>query len=241
MHAKKYWIALALAAALLAPSTQASEPMNFHDASQIVAEYKQWMIGANGTGLVIPYDKRDHRSSYNLKGSVIRKFLHYEKQGAGRGINLGWTNNASASTANKNAKWHFSRKSGAKGPILYGESIAISWGDGKEPYIRYASRHVGINLNWSKRPIYEWTLLGGEPQTPVKGGKDWVVIYNLKHNAPLMYFNRTAGGHIGWPDSQVWGLQTVKSLGNVVTKTAVIKALRWGGGKIPTVEVDIKR
>lgn len=70
--------------------------MNFHDASQIVAEYKQWMIGANGSGLVIPYDKREHRSGYNLKGSKIRKYLHYEKQGAGRGINLGGTNNASA-------------------------------------------------------------------------------------------------------------------------------------------------
>lgn len=240
MSTSRNWIALLLAATLVVPGIHASEPLNFHDASQIMAKYKQWMVGANSPGPVLVYNARDHRSNYNLKGSVNRKFLHYEKQGTGRGINLGWTSNASASTANKNSKWHFSRQFNAKGPILYGETIAISWGDGKQPYIRYSERHVGINLDWSKRPVYEWTLLGGEPQTPVKGGQDWLVIYNLKHDAPLIHFDRTAGADIGWPDSQTWGLQTVKSVGNAATKTAVVKAMRWGVKKVPTVEVHLK-
>jgi len=241
MYRAKHWLTLVLAAWLMLPSAQASEPLNFHDASNIVAEYKQWMIGANGSGPVIPHSERDHRSNFNLKGSVPRKFLQYEKQGAGRGINIGWTSNASAKTATKSSQWHFSRKPGANGPILYGESVAIGWGDGKQPYIRYSKRKVGINLDWSKRPVYEWTLLGGEPQTPVRSGEDWLVIYNLRHNAPLIYFDRSVGGHIGWPDSQKWGLQTVKSIGNRVVTNDVVKALRWAVGSVPTVEIDIKR
>lgn len=234
-------LALALTTALLAPSAWASEPLNFHDASKIVAKYKQWMIGANDTGVVIPHSERDHRSNYNLKGSVLKRFLQYEKQGAGRGINIGWTDNASADTATKSSKWHFSREPGATGPILYGESVAIGWGDGKEPYIRYSKRKVGINLDWSRRPVYEWTLLGGEPQTPVRRGEDWLVIYNLRHNAPLIHFNRTAGGDIGWPDSKEWGLQTARSLGNRVVSNDVVKALRWVVESAPKVEIDIKR
>lgn len=233
--------ALVWMAWLIAPGAQASEPLNFHDASNIVAEYKQWMIGANGSGPVIPHSERDHRSNFNLKGLVPKKFLQYEKQGAGRGINIGWTDTASAATATKSSQWHFSRKSGASGPILYGETIAIGWGNGKEPYIGYSKRKVGINLDWSKRPVYEWTLLGGEPQTPVDSGKDWLVIYNLRHNAPLIYFDRSVGGHIGWPDSQKWGLQTVKAMGNRIVTNEVVKALRWAVGSVPTVEVDIKR
>lgn len=235
------WLALALSTLLLAPHAIASEPLNFHDASKIMAEYKQWMIGANGTGPVIPRSERDHRSNYNLKGSVPRKFLQYEKQGAGGGINLGWTDNASAKSADNASRWHFSRKPGATGPILYGESVAIGWGTGKEPFIRYSKRKVGINLDWSRVPAYEWTLLGGEPQTPVRRGEDWLVIYNLRHNAPLIYFDRTVGGDIGWPDSRKWGLQTVQSYANRVVGSDVIKALRWVSEELPTVEVEIKR
>ena len=31
-----------------------------------------------------------------------------------------------------------------------------------------------------------------------------VILYNLKHKMPLMYFDRTRGGDIGWPDSSKW-------------------------------------
>jgi hypothetical protein len=241
MNRTIHCLALVLTTLLLTPGAWASEPLNFHDASQIVDKYKQWMIGANGGGQVIPHSERDHRSNYNLKGSVLKKFLQYEKQGAGRGINLGWTDDASVKSANKNSKWHFSRKSDATGPILYGESVAIGWGDGQEPFIRYSKRKVGINLDWSRRPVYEWTLLGGEPQTPVRRGVDWLVIYNLRHNAPLIYFDRSVGGDIGWPDSREWGLQTIQSLGNRVIASDVVKALRWAADSVPTVEVEIKR
>ena len=69
---------------------------------------KQWVIGANGSGFLYPGSAANsfRRSiiTYNIKGTVLRKFLQYEKQGKWKGINLGWTNNASAKTAKKRAK-----------------------------------------------------------------------------------------------------------------------------------------
>ncbi len=207
------------------------------DASKVMAPYKQWMIGANKTGLVYtsvldgPVDKQ-----YNLKGSAIRKFLQYEKQGTFGGINLGWTDNASARTATESSKWFFTRPYGSYSfvrPIVYGERIAIAWGSKKDPYVKYATRRVGINLDWSKKPAYEWAILGGRPGTDVKRGEEWVIIYNLKHKMPLMYFDRTKGGDIGWPDSTRWGAGSLV-LKNNVTMDDAVKALlmpgAWIGG-----------
>lgn len=108
MNRTIHWLLLALTTLLLMLVAHASESLNFHDANAIVAEYKQWMIGANGTGPVIPHSARDHRSNYNLKGSVPKRFLQCEKQGAGQGINLGWTSDASAKSADESAEWHSS-------------------------------------------------------------------------------------------------------------------------------------
>lgn len=200
MYISKFKLTVLIFFIFLAVNIQASDaiPSKFN--------YKQWMIGANSSGFIYPKSswKGPADRNYNIKGSVIRKFLQYEKQGTARGINLGWTNNASAKTAAKRSKWFFSRKSNSRQPIRYGERIAIAWGKGKKPYIKYAKRNIGINLDWSKSPSYEWTFLGGKTGQAVKKGKDWVIIYNIKHKQPLMYFKRTAGGHIGWPDSKKW-------------------------------------
>jgi len=66
-----------------------------------VSDYLVWMIGANKTGVVnaVLTLRADPKSYYNLKGLQNRKFFQYERQGKGRGINLGWTKNASAQTA----------------------------------------------------------------------------------------------------------------------------------------------
>jgi len=129
-----------------------------------MSESKEWVIGANPGASGYLYTKKKWEGSenynYNIKGLVLRKFLQYEKQGTLGGINLGWTSNASASTGEKRAKWYFTRKSNASGPIKYGETLAIAWG--KAGYIHYASRNSGINLDWSKKPYFQWKILGGK-------------------------------------------------------------------------------
>ena len=79
----------------------------------VPSQYKQWVIGANKIGYIYPkkHGSRSSAKNYNIKGTVLRKFLQYEKQGKWQGINIGWTDNASAKTAIKRAKWFFSRRS----------------------------------------------------------------------------------------------------------------------------------
>lgn len=199
----------------------------FEEACILMAPYRQWMIGANSTGSLYtkPSWNGPATSSYNLKGLINKKFLQYEKQGAAGGINIGWTSNASASTAKKRAKWFFSRMSSSKKPIQYGEALSFAWGGSKSSFLKYSKRTVGINLDWSSKPSYEWTILGGKPGTPVRKGKDLVIIYNIKHQQPLIWFDRTVGGHIGWPDSKTWKEQAWKKVKKHVTLKNAAKAL----------------
>ncbi len=201
--------------------------MSLQDTIKQVAPFKEWMIGANSRGVIDAVVSRSAPPSsfYNMKGLKNKKFLQYERQGVGRGINLGWTNNATASTAHKRSKWIFvprdqSKRVGERDkgasirsrPIRYGEKIAIAWVErrkssgwdtpGKWKFIKYAHRNVGINLDWSNQPSYEWTILGGKPGKPVGRGKDWVVIYNHVNKQPLIYYPRNLGGNIGWPNSK---------------------------------------
>lgn len=211
---------------------QSPEDVRFLKALKLMHPYTQWMIGANKTGAVYtsladgPDSKR-----YNLKGKGVRKFLQYEKQGTFGGINLGWTDNASAKTATGSSQWYFTKPFGAYSfvrPVVYGERVALAWRRGENQYVKYAKRNVGINLDWSKKPSFEWAILGGKPGTDVKRGEDWVILYNLKHKMPLMYFDRTKGGDIGWPDSTRWGTGSLV-LKNNVTMDNAVKALLMPG------------
>ena len=199
-----------------------------------MAPYKQWMIGANKTGFLYP--KSDWNGpasqSYNLKGLENRKFLQYEKQGWAYGINIGWTDNASADTATAKSKWFFSRQSNSKAAIVYGEPLAMAWGNSKNSFIMYGHRTIGINLDWTSKPAYEWAILGGTPGQPVRRGVDHVILYNLKNKQPLIRFNRTKGGDIGWPDSKTWKDQAWDKVKKHVTMENVAKALLLAGGAL---------
>jgi len=191
------------------PSASASDHRRSRVDLSKPSQERQWMIGVGTKGYIYPHPfrKGTYKGAgyYNIKGSVNRRFLYNKHTGTGRGINLGWTDNATANTAVKRAQWFFARKSKGNIPLRYGERVAIGIGKGR-PYIRYAHRYNGINLDWSKAPIYEWQILGGKSGEYVKKGKDWVILYNLKHRQPLIYFHRNkfGGGDIGWSDSRGW-------------------------------------
>lgn len=183
---------------------QTETQKRFAAAAAVMAPYKEWMIGANRTGFVYPNTKTGPVSRrYNLKGTAITKFLQYEKQGTFGGINLGWTKNASARTAIDRGQWIFQRPGGGGAPLVYGELLALGWSKSGKAFLKYSKRNVGINLTWSD-PAYEWTILGGTPGTRVRRGQDLVILYSLGHLMPMMYVDRTKGGHIGWPDSSKW-------------------------------------
>jgi len=96
--------------------------------------------------------------------------------------------------------------------------------------LEYKSREFGVNLDWSSKPVYEWQLLGGPFGQPVNT-RARLAIYNQK--VPwknglgefLIYFDRTVGVDIGWPDSKTWG-DPLTDLATQELKKAVMDELR---------------
>jgi hypothetical protein len=172
------------------------------DAERAASYLKQWMFDPNK-----PHHPLRAKTDFNgpasrntnLKNSMERRFLQWEHQTWG--INLGWTDDASPATAVKVSRWFFTRQDTTH-PIRYGDKVALGYG-GSPSYIHYAHRTVGINLDWSYTPRFEWKLLGGKIGKQVRSG-DWLAIYNTETKQPLIYFDRTVGGDIGWPDSETW-------------------------------------
>jgi hypothetical protein len=192
---------------------QSPADVRFLESLRDMSMKKRWMIGANRTGYVVPKINRGGTANgeYNLKGKDVRKFLHYKKHvvapfgpNAGRrGIDVGWTKNASASTATKRAQWSFRRQfdQAEAVPLVYGERLSLAWGRGKKPYVKYESKSSN-SLFWSSKPALEWAILGGKPGTRVKRGQDWVILFNLKYKRPLKYYDRKFGGDIGWGERE---------------------------------------
>jgi hypothetical protein len=200
------------------------------DVAPLVSKVKQWTIGADGTGPVVSKNRFTDTPahSYNLKNRMLRKFLQHEHQTFG--INLGWTDDAEPETAKQVARWFFPLPDETVRPIRYGERLAL--GNGNQPsFIRYASRDLGINLDWSNSPHCEWKLLGGPTGRPVQRG-EYLAIYNTTTKHFLMYFDRNVGGDIGWEDSKRWGTQLLgeaadllEKYGEDAVRDAVMKSL----------------
>ncbi|MEH6631632.1 MAG: hypothetical protein V7776_12425 [Halopseudomonas aestusnigri] len=165
-----------------------------------VAPLQQWMFNANSTGTVSPSKANLTPIKYSLKNKARRRFLQYEKQKYG--INLGWTDNAAAQTE-KDIRGFAATLPNSQKVLRYGDVVALSWGQ-RKPYLRYKKREWGINLVWAHNPSYEWKVLGGRDGAPVQTGKDWVVLFNMTHAEPMLYFKRGRGANIGWPDSKHW-------------------------------------
>jgi len=174
--------------------------------ADVLEELKQWKVNRPSkpsrllpkSGFGGPADR-----SYTLKNGKVRKFLQHEEQSVG--INLGWTDDAEPSTAAKVARWFFARSGASDKPLVYGETLAIGNG-GSPSFIRNKKRTAGVDLDWSTTPVFEWKLVGGEPGTTIDPA-DYLAIYNEKAGEFLIFFNRTAGGDIGWPSSKTWGEQ----------------------------------
>jgi hypothetical protein len=192
----------------------------------IAEDMKQWVIGVGRSESIFLKRKFDGlpQRNYNLKGLKLNKYLQHEDQRFG--INLGWTDDASANTAAKVSRWFFTREANDDGALRFGETIALANG-GDPSFVRYEERTVGVNLGWSKSPVYEWKVLGGAPNTPVQTGQH-VALFNMKANECLIYFDRNAGGDIGWPTSKRWEDQLealAVKIGKEAAKKAVLAAL----------------
>jgi hypothetical protein len=180
--------------------------MTTSQAAEVVGYLKQWMFDPNNAPhplLAKPgFDGPADRNT-NLKNSHQRKFLQWEEQTFG--INLGWTDDASLATAVRVSRWFFTKPADDPSPILYGQPIALGYGISPS-YIYYAERTVGINLEWSATPRFDWQLLGGKIGQEARSG-DWLALYNETARDCMIWFDRDVGADIGWPSSETWSQQ----------------------------------
>jgi len=191
--------------------------------SDMVEKFKQWVINPNNPGQQVlpkssfggPADR-----NYSLQGTDGPKtFLQHENQTFG--INLGWTDHSDKGTEQKVRRWFFAKN--GDGPIHYGDVIALA--NGQDPsFLENKKRSVGINLEFSKTPVFEWKILGGTIGQPVITGQR-VAIFNMSDGEPLIFFDRTAGGDIGWPSSQTWWDQAER-FGKQALKEAMTEAIK---------------
>ena len=196
----------------------------------LLSAYKQWNVGANGSGPVLSKTsfERPPDRNYSLSNRVVPRFLQYAGQDVG--INLGWTDDASAATGRNVSRWFFAVRDLSLRPVNYGETIALAHGKG-DSFLKYSVRTWGINLSWSRDPVFEWQLLGGRRGQPVQQDR-YLAIYNRKVKRFLVYFDRNVGGDIGWDDSMRWEDQIggvledlVKEFGDDAVRVAVMAAL----------------
>ncbi|MFT4215953.1 MAG: hypothetical protein QM619_02050 [Micropruina sp.] len=204
---------------------QVAAVMASGEVTEVASRLRQWRILLPGTGRVLrqkPEFGVHSDRNFALHGTVLDRYLQNEHQTFG--INLGWTDDATVSTRTKVTRWFVDSAAEGDIPVTYGERVAL--GNGGDPsFIRYARRRSGINLEWSETAAYQWRLLGGVPGTPIKDG-DRVAIYNERAGSDdsdgnfLIYFNRTVGGDIGWPDSKSWWQQLKAELPGIAWSIA---------------------
>ncbi|WP_213956958.1 hypothetical protein [Variovorax sp. dw_954] len=78
--------------------------------SEVAESFRQWkFMTTTPATLVLPKEKFDGLPdrNFSLKNDNAKKYLQYESQTFG--INLGWTDNASPTTAEKVAKFFLNR------------------------------------------------------------------------------------------------------------------------------------
>ncbi|HEV7425582.1 MAG TPA: hypothetical protein VGQ46_04390 [Thermoanaerobaculia bacterium] len=159
------------------------------------------------------YSTDNSGNGYNMHCRTNDRFLTYVKTTAG--ISLGYE-------SSKDHKIHFRVMDGKERPILSGEKVAFGIGGGNA-FLRYAHRTVGINLDWSGNPIFEWLIYSSSANKgePIPTGSP-VAMINEKVQPDadfLVYMDRPGVAHVGWTSSPDWR----KKITNWLTEEAFKK------------------
>lgn len=94
------------------------------------------------------------------------------------GVNLDWDEDGPS-------LWRVEGQAGTQ--IMWGESVALKvWGGG---WLTYGDDNVGVELELSDTPIFEWYIVNGQPGEPMTG-------------ADFALWNRRSGSYLKWGQQQ---------------------------------------
>ena len=185
--------------------------------TEIPAIVQVWKLGG-GSGKVSATNNYKNNHGANLFCTANNKYLTWKKMPVG--INLDFITDASVK------KVHFKLPDGKERPILSGELVAFGIGGG-EAYLKYAARTAGVNLEWSKKAVFEWKLYSGSPGSPIMFGAPLAIVnVKVKPSADFfIYLDRPGMADVGWVSSP----DTFNKIGNVAIKAGIEAAKKYVG------------
>ncbi len=136
----------------------------------VPAATRQWygLSGANGGTGTLQTDKRD--SDTNLVWS----------DSDWTSVALDWSEGPSL--------WKVQAQGGPQ--VMYGQAVALRvWGGG---WLKYGVQGLGVDLQFSDTPSYEWYVLGEPPGTSIPDGQDFAVWDSAAHDY-LVFGHETWG------------------------------------------------
>ncbi|HEY9629800.1 MAG TPA: hypothetical protein V6C84_21045 [Coleofasciculaceae cyanobacterium] len=173
-----------------------------------------WKISGK-PGNVKTQNRYSAHSGYNLLCQTNQKYLTYVKASAG--VNLGYITNAG------DKKVHFRLPDNSEGEILTGQPFALGIG-GNPSFLKYARRTVGINLEYSAQPVFEWRIYdsSGELGKQISTESPIAIVNEQVEPALdfLVYLDRPAGADVGWTTSPKWWDQ----IPDLAVKAAILAA-----------------
>jgi hypothetical protein len=156
-----------------------------------------WQFGGKAGNLSSQARLASASDGYNLLLRTNNKYLTYDN-GSVAGINVGYTSDPG------NKRIHFRLPDNSEREILTGEPVAFGIG-GDPAFLCYQNQSVGINLVYSKTPVFEWRIgvvASGQKGEPIPLGA-WVALLNERVQPEpdfLVYFSRPGGPPIGGAD-----------------------------------------
>src|SRR5678816_699397 len=187
---------------------------------QIPPEVAIWQLGGKPTA-VKSQNSYATNSGFTLYCSANKKYFTWGKEAVG--INLVWA------PTGADKKIHFRVPDGQERQILTGEPVAFGVGGG-DAFLRYAHRTAGINLDWSKDPVFEWVFCGADGQkgVPIDGGHMYAMLNLRVEPDPdfFIYLDRVPGqADVGWTTSPNWPGKVVSAVNRYRAAAEFVAAL----------------
>lgn len=171
----------------------------------------QWQLCALEPGIV------QTNIYYTLKNLITQKGLEYGH--VKRGIQLVWRSESLRHTIAFEMPDVPIRTN-----LRFGAKIAIHMKD--RGYIVTNARGYGINLTWSKAPVYQWLIGPMEGNKRALSSGDKFSLINTAHSEELVHFPRNNGVSLRWRTDcyKSWGFE----------------AHDWRKGEVPTPHRDTR-